>query len=287
MTAPAIAFVGSVLQVPGVTTNDYTTPVTFIITAPDGTTKYYTVTVIVDSAPTVTPTPTPTPVVTPTPTPTVTPTPTPASTQAAAPQVTVGTIKSGDVPEVTARNRMAPAYQYFTINLPTATTTITVTVNGSPVEVTIDNGRVSLPVRIGPNDVVVVTAKDGDSAEAKVTVAYGNDHVVLANVNFDLASSDLTPAAIKILKKVIAVIKARGYTSVSLNGHTDSNGAGSYDNKTLSLNRDNTVMGYLIAHLPKVQLTFTKKWFADKLPTASNDTEAGQAKNRRVEIAAK
>ena len=107
------------------------------------------------------------------------------------------------------------------------------------------------------------------------------------DVNFDLASSDLTPAAIKILKKVIAVIKARGYTSVALNGHTDSNGAGVYDNKTLSLDRDNTVMGYLIAHLPNVQLTFTKKWFADKLPTASNDTEAGQAKNRRVEISAK
>ena len=62
ITAPDLMLVGPVLQVSGVTKNNFTTPITYTVTAPDGTTKNYTVTVVVDPAPAGTPTTTPTPV---------------------------------------------------------------------------------------------------------------------------------------------------------------------------------------------------------------------------------
>src|SRR5690606_35723062 len=69
---------------------------------------------------------------------------------------------------------------------------------------------------------------------------------------------------------------------VSIEGHTDSDGEDAY-NKTLSDQRAKAVMKYLV----------DKKVAADRLsavgygeskPIASNDTDEGKAKNRRVEF---
>jgi len=60
-------------QVSGETANDFTNPVTYVVTAGDGTAQTYVVTVTVASGPTPAPSPTPTPA--PSPTPTATPTP--------------------------------------------------------------------------------------------------------------------------------------------------------------------------------------------------------------------
>ncbi len=80
---PNLVFIGGVEQISGATKNNFSSPLKYVVTAPDATTKVYTITVIVDPAPIVAPkpepTPTPTPVVTPTPTPVVTPTPTPTT----------------------------------------------------------------------------------------------------------------------------------------------------------------------------------------------------------------
>ena len=59
VVAPNIMVVGTTQQVSGVTLNNFTTPVTYIVVAPDGTTKSYTVTVVIDAAPVVPPTNTP------------------------------------------------------------------------------------------------------------------------------------------------------------------------------------------------------------------------------------
>jgi len=67
ITAPDVMLVGPVVQMSGVTKNNFTTPVTYTVTAPDGTTKNYTVTVVVDPAPAGTPTTTPTTPTTPAP----------------------------------------------------------------------------------------------------------------------------------------------------------------------------------------------------------------------------
>jgi len=70
---------------------------------------------------------------------------------------------------------------------------------------------------------------------------------------------------------------------VEVQGHTDAIGNDTY-NQALSQARSQTVMAWLTAHgIPASQLT--AKGYGKATPVASNDTDAGRAQNRRVELA--
>lgn len=70
---------------------------------------------------------------------------------------------------------------------------------------------------------------------------------------------------------------------IEINGHTDNIGKDDYNQK-LSENRANEVKKYLEKQLDTLSVTFTTNGYGANKPIASNDTKAGQAKNRRVEI---
>jgi outer membrane protein OmpA-like peptidoglycan-associated protein len=69
---------------------------------------------------------------------------------------------------------------------------------------------------------------------------------------------------------------------VDVYGHTDSTGSDSY-NQTLSENRARTVAGYLTSR-GVAAARIRSQGFGETMPAASNDSEDGRAKNRRVEI---
>ena len=100
-------------------------------------------------------------------------------------------------------------------------------------------------------------------------------------VNFDFDKSKLTNATKKILNK-IAKYPDEEITRIILIGHTDNTGSDSYNEK-LSKRRVKGVLKYLLKKgiaRKKISLVFE----GEKSPIASNDTDAGQSKNRRVEI---
>lgn len=68
-----------------------------------------------------------------------------------------------------------------------------------------------------------------------------------------------------------------------INGHTDNVGNKDY-NMELSEKRAESVKDYLQGELETSEATFSTNGYGDTKPIASNDTENGQAKNRRVEI---
>jgi outer membrane protein OmpA-like peptidoglycan-associated protein len=69
---------------------------------------------------------------------------------------------------------------------------------------------------------------------------------------------------------------------LDINGHTDNVGD-SNKNKTLSQNRANAVMNYLVSKgVASNRLKATG--FGDTMPVGDNKTTAGKAKNRRVEF---
>jgi outer membrane protein OmpA-like peptidoglycan-associated protein len=71
--------------------------------------------------------------------------------------------------------------------------------------------------------------------------------------------------------------------SVVVNGHTDSIGNLDY-NKELSLNRAVSVKQYLMTKMPSLGVNYIARGYAYLKPIASNRTNSGRKKNRRVEI---
>ena len=113
-----------------------------------------------------------------------------------------------------------------------------------------------------------------------------NGQAILVNlpdgVTFDVGSATLKPAFRETLDKVAQSLIQYPNSLVDVYGHTDSTGSDAF-NQTLSENRARTVMNYLISKgVPAARLR--SQGFGETMPVAENTTEAGRAKNRRVEI---
>jgi outer membrane protein OmpA-like peptidoglycan-associated protein len=102
-------------------------------------------------------------------------------------------------------------------------------------------------------------------------------------VEFETNSATLTSTSNDQLSKFAAVLKAYPSVAISVDGHTDNTGD-SAANKKLSEDRAAAVKDVIVGMgVPGDRVT-TAGWGAEK-PIASNDTEEGKLKNRRVEIA--
>jgi len=101
-------------------------------------------------------------------------------------------------------------------------------------------------------------------------------------VNFEFDKSDLTAKAKSNLDKLVKVLIDNPDTKIAIYGYTDSVGKDEYNVK-LSRSRANAVKAYIVSKgIGTKRLTTEGMGKAD--PIASNDTDAGRAKNRRVEF---
>src|SRR5690554_2465066 len=103
-----------------------------------------------------------------------------------------------------------------------------------------------------------------------------------STVNFGFDSSDLSSKATANLDKLAKIFIDNPKTQISIYGYTDSVGREQYNMK-LSRTRANAVKNYLVSKgIGTKRITTQGMGPAD--PVASNDTDAGRAKNRRVEF---
>jgi outer membrane protein OmpA-like peptidoglycan-associated protein len=100
-------------------------------------------------------------------------------------------------------------------------------------------------------------------------------------VLFDFDKSDLRGDSGPAIQRTVVLLE-RSAKSVIVEGHTDNTGTHEY-NQALSESRAQTVANALDARGIAAS-RITTKGFAFDHPAASNDTPAGQAKNRRTEI---
>lgn len=108
-------------------------------------------------------------------------------------------------------------------------------------------------------------------------------HVALYGVLFDFNKSTLKPESDSILQQVEVVLQKAPTLKLEVQGHTDNVGDDAY-NQTLSEARAKSVMAWLTVHgAAPARLSF--KGFGKTMPVATNDTDEGRAKNRRVEVA--
>jgi len=106
--------------------------------------------------------------------------------------------------------------------------------------------------------------------------------VNISDVLFDFNKYTLKPGAREKLAKVSGILLAYPGLKIQLEGHTDSIGSDEYNQK-LSEQRAGAVRDYLTTQgVPSNDTTAVGLGKAD--PVASNTTDAGRQKNRRVEM---
>ena len=106
--------------------------------------------------------------------------------------------------------------------------------------------------------------------------------IVLRGVNFDFNSAEIRPDARPVLDQAAELLKENPEVDVRVEGHTDSVGSVEY-NQALSLRRAEAVYRYLVNRGVDPE-RFTVEGLGKSRPIANNDTEAGRAQNRRVEL---
>ncbi len=127
----------------------------------------------------------------------------------------------------------------------------------------------------GPNevkrDVAELVQLEGDSIVVREAIAFPH-----GQTEIDPRSMDLLDAVAEIMKTTSAI------TRLSIEGHTDTTGDPER-NQPLSEARALAVQKYLERKGVEAS-RLESKGFGSEKPIDSNDTEAGRAKNRRVEF---
>ncbi len=106
---------------------------------------------------------------------------------------------------------------------------------------------------------------------------------VLQQVHFAFGTANILPDSFPVLQEVADYLKSnKAIKKMSIEGHTDNKGAPDL-NKRLSQARANSVMNWLVQHGVE-QGRLEAHGYGMEKPIEDNDTEAGRAKNRRVEF---
>ena len=104
----------------------------------------------------------------------------------------------------------------------------------------------------------------------------------LPDILFEFDRARLTPEAHRTLDEITDVVRTVRDRPIAVEGHTDSIGTVMY-NKQLSKRRARTVANKLASKgIPRAQMNIIG--YGEGSPIATNNTDAGRARNRRVEI---
>ncbi|HSM92498.1 MAG TPA: OmpA family protein [Anaeromyxobacteraceae bacterium] len=116
------------------------------------------------------------------------------------------------------------------------------------------------------------------AAKAQLT---GDQITVSETIRFETGKATIDPASTGTLDEVAEIVKANpAITKMTIEGHTDSVGDAAL-NKQLSQDRADAVKSYLAGKGIEGD-RMTAVGYGSEQPIASNDTDDGRAKNRRV-----
>jgi outer membrane protein OmpA-like peptidoglycan-associated protein len=106
--------------------------------------------------------------------------------------------------------------------------------------------------------------------------------LTIGDVLFATGKADLSPDANKSVARLAEFLKKYPNRNVLIEGHTDSVGKDDY-NLALSQKRADSVKAQLVGDGIEAA-RITTVGYGKKYPVASNDTMAGKAQNRRVDV---
>ena len=118
--------------------------------------------------------------------------------------------------------------------------------------------------------------------------AFGNDiratgHAAVYGINFDTGKSTIKPESAQAIGEIAKLLNADPGLKIHVVGHTDNVG-GVDSNIKLSQDRAEAVLQALVRDHGIAPARLRSYGCGQFAPVASNDTEEGRAKNRRVEL---
>lgn len=103
-----------------------------------------------------------------------------------------------------------------------------------------------------------------------------------SDISFDTGRADIKPSLRPVLDSFARGLQGQPQTEVRIIGHTDNTGSDEFNNR-LSLQRAQATRDYLTARGADPRQV-TVSGHGEREPVADNASEAGRARNRRVEI---
>lgn len=172
-------------------------------------------------------------------------------------------------------------FSYWTAPVERAATTATTTATNIGANVARAVRSIDLP---GGAKVDVTTGGFVDSLAAFLasTDATLGRSFTFDDLQFETGSATLSATSDRQLSALAAVLKAYDGVAVNVAGHTDNVGDAAV-NKKLSADRAEAVKQALVSK-GVAAARLTGEGFGEEKPMASNDSEEGRAKNRRVEL---
>ncbi len=165
---------------------------------------------------------------------------------------------------------------------------------GAPNENAVDNPSGEYTLRVEPG--LVVFTADAPGYESVMTTATADAHTTtsvtvplrakltpVGKIYFDYDSPKLRPNSAPALKDVIRQIKRLQPKRVIVEGHCSDEGSREYNLK-LSQKRAESVRDYLIKNGAPKNVTLQVMAYGATRPIASNETDEGKERNRRVEF---
>ena len=136
-------------------------------------------------------------------------------------------------------------------------------------------------------DVIEIEAlKEGRvtvNAEAMARDISERGHVAVYGIHFDTDKAELKPESEPVLAEIAKLLKANAGLKLLVVGHTDNQGTLDY-NLDLSQRRALAVVDALASRHGVARERLTPRGLGFLAPVASNRTDEGRAKNRRVEL---
>ena len=123
---------------------------------------------------------------------------------------------------------------------------------------------------------------DDAASDTRIPGCPDDAPIRLSGVQFHFNSDRMKPESEARLQQVIDTLNAHPDVAMEIAGHTDSIGKAAY-NQRLSLKRAEKVRDYLVEHGIAAE-RLQAKGYGESQPTSDNNSDAGRAENRRVEL---
>jgi hypothetical protein len=128
---------------------------------------------------------------------------------------------------------------------------------------------------------VIAYGSNGSVASVRATSNLASLGKIASIINFDINSAKLTWRQKYRLNVLVKTLKAGGFTTLRIVGHTDNIGSKTVD-PYLSLNRAKAVKAYLLYFMPKLKITVSG--VGRTKPAKANTNPENKAFNRRAEV---